>query len=71
MAAPTTARDVAPTRVASDPLPTPDGLCLMCPEERGPVPRRHEDPFHARTCCEAWYAGELPRLGTVVSGYRA
>lgn len=51
------AKNVAPTRVATDPRMRADRLCVIG-ECRRPLPRvaiLHEDPFCSTPCCRLYY----------------
>lgn len=51
----------APARVATDPKPTDDGLCVMvdCDKPRTRIAELNGDPFCSTVCCRRWYGAEL------------
>lgn len=52
-------KSVPPSRVATDPKPRRDGLCVCgCKKKRTRVAIRHEDPFASTVCCRTWYGVE-------------
>ena len=55
---PTAAKLRAPAqRVATDPRPARNGLCVVagCDRPRTPIAVANEDPFCSTDCCRTWY----------------